>query len=223
MGEKGSPARSGWESNRKYPRIPLAVRVEHREGGRTVTGRTGDIGLGGMLILSKETLEARAEVRIRFTLPAGHEVNVQGQVVHSTPGARMGIYFLLLSQDDLEAISEYVELIKPYKRRGDRVPRRLLVTLRWQGYQGFWHEEVAETVFLSRHGGTVLTPVRIKPGQSTYIRWPEVGREAEVRIVFSTLGGANSLSEIAFEFLNTDNFWGIDFPPHAPMWETKAL
>ncbi len=223
MGRDTSPAASKWQSTRKYARIPLTVRVEHRAEGRSITGRTVDIGLGGILILSSDTLEPRAEVDVRFKLPAGQDVKVQGRVAHSTPGVRMGICFLHLTQDDQGAISEYVEQIKPYKRRGGRILRRLLVAVRWQDYEGNWHEEAAETVLLSTHGGSALTPVRLKAGQNAYIGRPDTGREVEARIVFSRLSGVRGLSEIGFEFLTVENFWGIDFPPETPSWEMKAL
>lgn len=198
------------------------ARVENLAGGHTTVGRTGDVSIGGILILSKDTLEPKSGVRVRFDLPSGRHVDVQGEVVHSTPGVRMGIRFPHLSEDGQEAISEYVEQIKPYKRRSARLVRRLLVALRWQDYDGNWHEEPAETVLISKYGGTILTPARMKPGETTLVSWPATGREAEACIVFRKLGGAGSLSEMAFEFLRTDNFWGIEFPPDTPLWEATA-
>lgn len=142
--------------------------------------------------------------------------------MHSTPGVRMGIRFLRLSEDDQKAISEYAEQIKPYKRRSVRLPRRLLVALRWQDYDGNWHEETAETLLLSKYGALVLTPARMKPGQSVFVCWPDAKREAEARIVFRILKGAPNLSEVGFEFLATEDFWAIEFPPETPLWEMRA-
>lgn len=219
--ERGS-ASPRWGTPRKYPRAPLAELVEKLAGGKTTAGRTGDIGLGGILVLSGDTLEPRSEVRVRFDLPSGHHVDVQGEVVHSKPGVRMGIRFLHLSEDDQKAISEYTKQIAPYKRRSARLPRRLLVELRWQDYDGNWHEEPAETALLSKHGCMVLAPVRMKIGESAFLSWPEAGREAEAHIVFRKMGGAGSLSELGLEFLHTDNFWGIEFPSDTPLWEIPA-
>lgn len=222
MEKKRGLAWPQWGIPRKHPRVPLVARLEKLAGGKTTAGRTGDISLGGILVLSGDTLEPLSEVRVRFDLPSGHHVDVQGEVVYSTPGVRMGIRFLHLSEDDQKAISEYAEQIKPYKRRTARLARRLLVALRWQDYDGNWHEEPAETVLLSKYGCMVLTPVRMKIGESAFVRWPEAGREAEARIVFRKLGGAGSPSEMGFEFLDTDNFWGIEFPPETPLWELPA-
>jgi PilZ domain len=213
------PVSGPWKSVRKHTRSPLAAHVEEVVGGRTTQGRTGDVSVGGILVLSKATIAPRSEVRVRFDLPGGRHVEVDGEVVHSTPGVRTGIKFLHLGEDDRQAIAEYVERIKPYKRRSARLPRRLLVSLRWQDLQGDWHEEPAETVLISRHGGMILTPARVKPGETTVVVWPETRQEAEACIVFRKLGGVRNLCELGFEFIGTDNFWGIEFPPDKPLWE----
>ena len=219
MKEDSNPAAQHWATPRKHPRYHLVTRVEKLAGGRVNSGRTGDISLGGILVLSPQTLEPHSQVRVRFDLPGGHHVDVPGEVVHSTPGVRMGIKFLALSDDDRKAIAAYAEEIKPYKRRGARLPKHLLVALRWQDYDGTWHEEPAETVLLSKHGGMVLSPARMKPGESTLVFWPDAEKEAEARIVFRKLSGAGNLCEMGFEFLDADDFWGIDFPPDIPLWE----
>jgi len=198
------------------------VRVEHNAKGQFVTGRTADIGLGGILILSKDTLEPHTDVRVQFTLPAGHEVDVAGRVAHSTPAGRMGVSFLHLSREDQKAIAEYVEQIKPYKRRGQRIPRRISVVVSWRDYGGNRQQKPGETALLSQHGGTVLTPVRVKPGQNIFICRSDTGKEGEARVVFTRLSGAGRNSEIGFEFLEAENFWEMDFPPEIPLWEMKG-
>ena len=204
---------------RKHPRFPLVARVENLAGGISMTGRTGDISLGGILVLSRDTLEPKTGVRVRFELPSGRQVDIEGEVVHSTPGVRMGIKFLALNRDDQEAIAEYAEQVKPYKRRSARLPRHYAVSLRWQDLDANWHEEPAETVLIAKHGGMIKTLARLKPGADTIVSWPEAGREAEARIVFRQLRGPDSLSELGFEFLTSENFWGIEFPTDTPLWD----
>ena len=211
-----------WAISRKYPRVPLKVRVEEQAGGRATTGRAGDVSLGGILVLLADTLKPRSEVRVRFTLPSGRRIDVGGEVVHVKPGARMGIRFFALNPDDQKALAEYVEQIRPYKRRGQRIVRRLRLSWRWQDYDCKWHEEPAETVVLSRYGGLVKVRVRMKAGQGAFVYRTDRDSEAEVRIVFHQLTGRGGLSEIGFEFLTTENFWGIDFPPDVPLWESKV-
>ncbi|MBI4166494.1 MAG: hypothetical protein HY508_12245 [Acidobacteria bacterium] len=76
----------------------------------------------------------------------------------------MGIYFLQLSQDDQEAVAKLVEQIKPYKRRGGHVSRRLHAIVRLFDYEGNWHEVAAETVSLSIHGGVRAHPHQAEIG-----------------------------------------------------------
>ena len=204
---------------RKYPRFPLAARVEHLAEGKCLTGRTGDISLGGILVFSHDTLEPKSAVRVRLELPGGQRVDAPGEVVHSTRGVRMGIKFLALNPDDQKAIALFAEQIKPYKRRSARLPRHFKVALRWQDLDGNWHEEPAETVLVTLHGGMIMTNAKLKPGEDAIMSWPEAGRQAEVRVVFRQLGGPHDLSELAFEFQSGENFWGIEFPPDNALWE----
>ena len=222
MGNSHSPVAPSKRVGRRYPRIPLVARVENVAGGKSLTGKTVDLSLGGILVLSRDTVEPDSEVQVRFDLPNGRRVDVQGLVVHSTPGVRMGIRFLNLSDDDERAIAEYTERVKPYKRRSMRLSRHFKVTLRWQDWDGSWQEEPAETVLVSMHGGMVFTSAKLKPGQDAIVRWPDGGRQAEARIVFRQLHGLQNLSELGFEFVGDENFWGIDFPSHSPLWDMLA-
>jgi hypothetical protein len=218
MENQRSPTPLSGRVVRKYPRIALAARVENVAGGKSLMGRTLDLSLGGILVLSPDTLEPRSEVRVRFDLPSGHRLDVRGEVVHSTRGVRMGIKFLALTPDDQKAIAEYTERVKPYKRRSTRLARHFKVTLRWQDWEGNWHEEPAETILVTLHGGMVITSAKLKPGEDAIVSWPEAGRQAEARVVFRELRGAQDLSELGFEFLGDENFWGIEFPANSPLW-----
>jgi hypothetical protein len=79
-----------WPFPDSPPESQWVARVESLAGGKCMTGRTRDISLGGILVLSRDTLEPKSGVRIRFDLPRGRRVDVQGEVVRSTPGVRMG-------------------------------------------------------------------------------------------------------------------------------------
>ncbi len=103
--------------------------------------------------------------------------------------------------------------VKPYRRRSARVARRLTIVLRWHDLEGNLREEVAETVLLSRHGGMLVCPARLKPDKEVYVWWPEREREAGARVVFLKIGAAEDLSELAFEFVDVGDFWEIEFPP----------
>ncbi len=113
-----------------------------------------------------------------------------------------------------------MEEVKPYRRRGVRIAVRLTVLFRWEDRDGGFHEELAETVLLSRHGGLGLCHARFKVGEEVFVWWPEQQREARVRIVFRRIGAVADLTEVAFEFEGVDDFWGLNFPPDGDLWES---
>lgn len=97
--------------------------------------------------------------------------------------------------------------------------RRLKVFLRWTDPEGRPHEEVAETVVLSRYGGLLICPTSFKAGEDVSLWWPERGRGARIRVVFRELGHTPDLAKVGFEFAQPIDFWEIDFPPDTPPWE----
>jgi hypothetical protein len=44
----------------------------------------------------------------------------------------------------------------------------------------------------------------------------------EARVAFRQSRGPQGFSALAFEFLSSENFWGIEFPPHSPLWDLLA-
>lgn len=103
------PAAQQWEITRKHPRARLMTQVESRTSGATGLGRADNISLGGLLVLSPDTFDARTEVVVRFNLPGGHHIEAQAIVVHAQPGDRMGIEFIHLKDDDRKAIAQFVQ------------------------------------------------------------------------------------------------------------------
>lgn len=80
--------------------------------GADTIGRTEDISVGRLLMVSPETLKPDTEVTVRFNLPPvppGHPIEGQGVVADTRPGGRMGIAFLLLKDEDRKAIAEFVQ------------------------------------------------------------------------------------------------------------------
>jgi 6-pyruvoyl-tetrahydropterin synthase len=216
---EGEPALPPWRSPRKHPRVSLVTEVESRATGVKHVGRSGNISVGGVLILGRDTFDPNTEVVVRFRLPTGYPIETGGVVAHRKTGAQMGIKFLRLDEHNRQAIREFVQEVKPYSRRGHRVARRLRLMLRWRDLQGNSHEEQAETLSLSRYGGLLVTKVRLKAGENVFLWWPERQRGAHARIVFRRLGAQGNLAELGFEFLNVENFWGIDFPTDTALRE----
>ena len=96
-------------------------------------------------------------------------------------------------------------------RRGRRIARRLPLMLHWREPQCAWRELPAETRMLSRHGCLVTCSARIKLSDEVMVWWLEKMHYAEARVVFRAVSASDNSVEIAFEFLEGDDFWGLDF------------
>lgn len=208
---------------RRQPRVPLAAHAENVSSGLKASGSVGNISEGGMLMLTRHPFEVGDRLKISFHLPAGQPLAITGIVRHHQPGIQMGIQFVDLNDAHRKAIAEYVKEIKPYARRSARVERRLKVILRWRDLQGNAFEEEAETLVLSKHGGLLVCPARFKAGQDADLWWPEHKKGARIRIVFRRLGRFGNLTEVAFEFVEADDFWDIAFPSDPQLWKPPIL
>ena len=98
-----------WQVPRKHPRARLMTQVESRTSRATSLGRADNVSLGGLLVLSPDTFDAKTEVVVRFNLPSGQHIEAQGMVVHAQPGDRMGIEFIHLKVDHQKAIMQFVQ------------------------------------------------------------------------------------------------------------------
>jgi len=108
--------------------------------------------------------------------------------------------------------SERIQGAPVRHRRSGRIARRLDITLRWQEQGDQWLEAPAETKILSRYGCMLSGQSRIKLGEEIRVAWPEKQRETKAKVVFRALSGGNDV-QLAVEFLGTDDFWDLDFPP----------
>lgn len=100
-----------------------------------------------------------------------------------------------------------------YSRRSGRIARRIPVTLRWQPPGCDVQDDPAETALLSKHGCTVICNNRFKIGHEVFVMYPERGKSVRARVVYRELTGGKTNVSLALEFLGTDNFWEIEFPP----------
>lgn len=195
---------------RAYPRLQYATPVEVRFCGRTLMGTTEDIAIGGLGARCEEPPPQASKLELLFNLPTGFSVRTDGIVRYVLPG-RFGVQFTGLPEDARHALEEYTRKVLGYVRRGGRVVQRLHVTLR-SSVSGATDEQLAETVILSRSGGRAICRARFKIGEELRLYWPETHREATIRIVLQQLCGTGELIDLGFEFIDTENFWGMDFP-----------
>ena len=103
-------------------------------------------------------------------------------------------------------------LRRPGIRRGRRIRRSLPLVLHWREPQGKWREVPAQTKILSKYGCLLSCSERIKLSDEVVVWWMEGMRYADAHVVFRKLSAGES-AEIAVEFLDVDEFWGIDFSP----------
>jgi PilZ domain len=193
---------------RAYPRFKYATPVVIDFSGRSLMGTTEDIAIGGLGARCDAPPPSLCELNLMFNLPTGTSVRTHGIVRYVLP-SRFGVQFTALPQEARDALEKYTREVLGYVRRGERVARRIAVTLR-STTADLVAEELAETVILSRNGGRLVCRARFKIGENLRLYWPEKHREAQVRVVFRQLCGPDRLTDLAFVFLNDQDFWGAE-------------
>lgn len=98
-------------------------------------------------------------------------------------------------------------------RRSGRVLKRIPLTLRWRTPGCDFEDYAAETRVLSRYGCKVVCVGKAKLGTEIYVLNPQRGNSMRARVVYRELTGGSPQISLALEFIGTDNFWQIEFPP----------
>lgn len=225
---------------RKNTRVPILTQVEAQGDKNATLGRASDLSLGGLLIDTPDTLTEGATVLVRFFVPPERTpIETAGRVVRVEPGKSMGIAFLGLPENHKQKILEYVRTIHgtsaekamleasqgtPQERRSARISRRIPVVLYWQDEEGRPQQEAGETQLLSKHGGAVLAFSEFKRGQLLRVMVPDTGKEGTSRVVWAKPAPVPGRTELALEFVGTENLWDIAFAPPAaaPAGEAPA-
>ncbi|HKD15668.1 MAG TPA: hypothetical protein VKE71_14130 [Candidatus Angelobacter sp.] len=97
-------------------------------------------------------------------------------------------------------------------RRSGRVAKRIPLTLRWQSPGCDFEDYAAETRMLSRYGCKVVCVGRAKLGTEVFVIHPTRGKSMRARVVYREVMGTTEFG-LALEFIGSENFWQIDFPP----------
>jgi hypothetical protein len=203
-----SPDRRSAEryAERRHPRIRVALPVELRSGPLLALGTSEDLSLGGIRV--SVPVHVEGDVWLRFNLPTGHSVRTTGAVVHRQTDGRVGVAFGALGPADITALSSALSSLVGYTRRGERKARRLHVTVRPLGSTEA-EAEMAETLFISPHGGLLVSRAHWKLLERVWITWPERNRSAAARIIYRRSAGPGGLAEFGFSFDDTDRFWDL--------------
>ncbi|MBI2679249.1 MAG: PilZ domain-containing protein [Candidatus Koribacter versatilis] len=193
-------------AERRHPRVRVALPVELRTGMVLALGTTEDLSIGGMRIAAPVHLDRERDVWLRFNLPTGHSVHARALVVHSQSDGRVGLSFGELGTADHVALTTTLGALLGYTRRGTRVSRRIHLTVRPVGAQES-EAEIAETLFVSPHGGLLVSRAHWKLLDKVLVTWPEKQRSAAAKIVYRRHAGPGGLAEFGFNFTDTEDFW----------------
>jgi uncharacterized protein (TIGR02266 family) len=102
---------------RKYPRVPLSVRVTNHDSGNFSYYQATNISIGGMFLKANEPLPIGARLDLEFSLPnlEDQAIKVQAEVVRlqksdpsSTFPSGMGVKFLTPSRETTKAIKSFI-------------------------------------------------------------------------------------------------------------------
>jgi hypothetical protein len=96
-----------------------------------------------------------------------------------------------------------------YLRRSPRKAASIPVRLSCEKLGGAWAED-SKTVLLSRFGASVQCAHPAKLGESLQIIRFDTGQKAEARVAWQR-PFENESTRIGVEFVNCDNFWGLDW------------
>lgn len=199
---------------REHPRLPLATPVEIHYNDKTILGRTENVSLGGLLALcDRKVPPAFAELKVLFNLPNGTSIHADGVVRH-VHGEKVGVQFKSLPPYGREVLAAFTLRMEGATRRGGRKPKRLHVTLRDPRRGDTSHEEMAETVLLSRNGGLMICRAPFSVGDRLVMYWPDQKKRTEIIVVFRRPCGTAELAELGFEFQDSVDFWGLEFETH---------
>jgi hypothetical protein len=96
-----------------------------------------------------------------------------------------------------------------YLRRSPRKVATIPVHLACDRLGGAW-EENGKTVLLSRFGAAVQCRHPAKIGEYLHVMRFDTGQKVEARVAWQRFLG-NEGARIGIEFVNCDNFWGLDW------------
>lgn len=195
---------------RMYPRVPVALPVEIEAGKAVQVCESVNLSAGGVLISCKKPLPSALQFTVRLNLPTGDSIHAPVAVVHHA-GRGTGLRFLDLGEESRSALAEFTHKMMSFKRRGERMSRRVLVTVSRGDRRLQASEEMAETIVISRYGGLLVCRAHFAASDSIYVYSPDRRSGAAANVISVQGTGKSGLIEVGFEFAAPDNFWGVDF------------
>ncbi len=102
---------------RKYPRVPITVKVTNVTSGTFTYYQASNISIGGIFIKATEPLPKGTMVKLIFTLPGMDEIEIEGSIVRVQKltsdqefPSGMGVKFTKVEKKCQQAIDTFVNL-----------------------------------------------------------------------------------------------------------------
>jgi hypothetical protein len=101
-------------------------------------------------------------------------------------------------------------------RRSPRKAASIAVRLCCDKLGSAWEEET-QTVLLSRHGASIQCGHSTRPGEALQLVRLDTGQEVEARVAWQRPAERDGV-KIGVEFVNCENFWGLDWGAIEETW-----
>jgi uncharacterized protein (TIGR02266 family) len=95
---------------RSGPRVVIGVPVSYRLGNTISSAVTLNVGRGGLAVRTTSPLEKGTELRVRFRLPGGPEIDAEASVAWSNPRVGMGLQLTKISDADQAGLDRFIHL-----------------------------------------------------------------------------------------------------------------
>jgi len=103
---------------RKYPRVPISVKVTNRSnGGGFAYYQASNISSGGMYLKSEQPLPKGTKLELAFSLPGMKDASATALVVRTRKGgpdspypSGMGVKFTEMNGETKEAVNTFVNM-----------------------------------------------------------------------------------------------------------------
>jgi hypothetical protein len=148
----------------------------------------------------------------------------QGLKGPDTESMRRFIYECVRQADELEHVADGLDNLERSRlihiieeandlgrhlRRSPRKTASIAVRLCCDRIGGTWEEDT-ETVLLSRYGASVRCSHPAKPGENLEVIRSDTGQKVQARVAWQRPVGNDGI-RIGVEFVDSDNFWGLDW------------
>ncbi len=205
---------------RTHPRRELnaAVEVVESESGKRLQGQLFDLAMGGCYVKTPDPLPIGTATKVEITKEA-HTIKPQARVVSTQAGNGMGLEFVSLPAEDLEALAAWLDealgnsWLASNRRASQRIQLSMPVRVAGKTVTGAEFQEETKTLSVGVHGGLLLLTNSVRKGQRLVLSRPETQDSLECAVVYTTHTHEKYL-EVGVSFIwPNPKFWGVTFPP----------